>query len=131
MARGVRIDRIRGRPSSRATRLTIQYALNRHVVPARPWCFLNHECDPSCDVQVEGGILYLVARRDLRSGAELTFDYATTERCIAARSPCRCGALQCRGRLAGYTELTLSERQQLGQRPLRYLLRLCPDRAAP
>lgn len=85
--KGARLDQIRGRHSSAATPLTIQMSLFRHLVPARPWCFLNHDCDPSCDVQVKGGRIHLVARRNIRSGDELTFDYATTERRLASAAP--------------------------------------------
>ncbi|GBG33352.1 SET and MYND domain-containing protein DDB_G0292454 [Hondaea fermentalgiana] len=38
--------------------------------------FANHSCDPSVDLSFDGAMAYLVPRRDLASGDELTFHYA-------------------------------------------------------
>jgi len=69
--------------------------------PAR---FLNHSCEPNCAPVVEGGRVFIVARRDIRSGEELTYDYAYARTGGADekhgdRYACRCGAARCRGTL--------------------------------
>lgn len=57
----------------------------------------NHSCDPNIGIQ---GQIVLIARRDIRVGEELTFDYGTTE---TTEQPwrCRCGTQLCRGVVDG------------------------------
>jgi SET domain-containing protein len=64
--------------------------------------FLNHSCDPNCDVIVEDGRLWIETIRDVAPGEELAYDYAFVleERHTPAakrRYPCHCGAPTCRG----------------------------------
>ena len=64
--------------------------------------FLNHSCDPNCDVFVEDGRLWIETIRDVAPGEELAYDYAFVlpERHTPAakrRFPCSCGAARCRG----------------------------------
>ena len=64
--------------------------------------FLNHSCDPNCDVVVDGGRLWIETVRDVAAGEELAYDYAfvLAERHSPAakrRYPCCCGAARCRG----------------------------------
>ena len=61
---------------------------------------LNHSCDPSAYVVYEPDHCYLVARRDIRAGEEITCDYNVN---ITAGTawPCRCGAARCRGTVVG------------------------------
>ncbi len=64
--------------------------------------FLNHSCDPNCDVVVEDGRLWIETIRDVRRGEELAYDYQHTleERHTPAakrRFPCHCGSPRCRG----------------------------------
>jgi len=40
--------------------------------PAR---FLNHSCAPNCEAILEGGKIWILAERDLKSGEEITFNY--------------------------------------------------------
>jgi hypothetical protein len=60
--------------------------------------FINHSCDPSSGFQ---GQLFLVARRPLVAGEEITFDYAMCLHPVDGLDPyqmsCRCGAPLCRG----------------------------------
>jgi hypothetical protein len=64
--------------------------------------FINHACEPNCEIVVERKRVFIEARRDMRAGEEITYDYALeregdddeeTER----RFACRCGASTCRG----------------------------------
>ena len=64
--------------------------------------FLNHACDPNCDVVVDGGRLWIETIRDVAPGEELAYDYAFVleERHTPAakrRHPCSCGSPRCRG----------------------------------
>lgn len=64
--------------------------------------FLNHSCDPNCDVIVEDKRLWIETIRDVVAGEELVYDYAFVleERHTPAakrRYPCACGADNCRG----------------------------------
>jgi SET domain-containing protein len=64
--------------------------------------FINHSCNPNCEaVDVEGRI-FVDARRDIRPGEELTYDYRLErdghwQPEYAERYVCRCGASNCRG----------------------------------
>jgi uncharacterized protein len=57
---------------------------------------INHSCAPNCRVQKIRGRIWIVARRDIEAGEELTFDYgfSFTE---WPKHPCRCGSDRCPG----------------------------------
>lgn len=64
--------------------------------------YFNHSCAPNCETVVEKGRVFIVARRAIAPGEELTYDYqlerpgrAKAE--WARRYACRCGAKRCRG----------------------------------
>ncbi len=59
--------------------------------------FSNHSCDPNIGVQ---GQIVFVAMRDIRTGEELTHDWATTDD-EDYEMECRCGASACRGTITG------------------------------
>ena len=64
--------------------------------------FLNHSCDPNCDVVIDDQRLWIETIRDVEPGEELVYDYAfiLPERHTPAakrRYPCSCGARNCRG----------------------------------
>jgi SET domain-containing protein len=59
--------------------------------------FSNHSCDPNLGVR---GQIIFVAMRDIRSGEELTHDWAMTD-CDDGQMPCRCGAANCRKLITG------------------------------
>ena len=49
--------------------------------------FINHACRPNCWFEIAGRTIWIRASRRIRTGEELTYDYATVgERTI----PCRC-----------------------------------------
>ena len=49
--------------------------------------FINHSCTPNCWFEVVDKTIWIRARRDIRKGEELTYDYSIIgERTI----PCRC-----------------------------------------
>jgi hypothetical protein len=74
----------------------------RLLDPAPPLRFVNHSCDPNCELfywEVEPGELeeerlWLQTIRPIHPGEELLIDYSWP---ADAAIPCRCGALACRG----------------------------------
>lgn len=62
-----------------------------------PDAYLNHSCDPT--VWFTKGWCF-TARKDIREGEELTFDYATGET-YALQGECNCGSTDCRRIILG------------------------------
>ena len=49
--------------------------------------FINHSCTPNCYFEVTDKTIWIRAKRDIRRGEEITYDYST----IGKRTiPCRC-----------------------------------------
>jgi len=65
-------------------------------VPGNPARFLNHSCDPNCEAKPDGGRIWIVARRDIRAGEEITFNYGYDLEDYREH-PCRCGVVDCVG----------------------------------
>ena len=65
-------------------------------VPWNPARFLNHSCAPNCDAECIDDRIWIIARRDIRAGEELTFNYGY-DLPDYADHPCRCGAPECVG----------------------------------
>jgi len=76
------------------------YPDGRVVLLGFPDRHTNHSCDPSAWVLYEGEGAWLVARRDIAAGSEITCDYGIN---VTGGSswPCRCGAARCRGTVTG------------------------------
>lgn len=74
--------------------------------------FVNHSCEPNCEIYIFDGTPYLYAMQEIAAGSELTFDYklqsASSARISRALSrelfPCHCGAPACRGTLVAFPE---------------------------
>jgi SET domain-containing protein len=61
--------------------------------PAR---LINHSCTPNCEAELEEGRIWIVARRDIDPGEEVTFNYGYD--LVDYRDhPCRCGSAGCVG----------------------------------
>ncbi len=61
--------------------------------PAR---FINHSCTPNCDARMEDERIWIIARRDLHAGEELSFNYGYNLEDYEDHV-CRCGAQECLG----------------------------------
>lgn len=114
MAASVPVGEVRGRvmrDSEYESDYTIDLENGSSLEPGSPFRFLNHSCDPNCEL-----ILWEVADQTARptikvwlhtlrsivAGEELTIDYAwPAERAI----PCRCNASDCRGWIVDVDEL--------------------------
>lgn len=57
---------------------------------------INHSCAPNCRAETIRGRVWIIARRDIAEGEELTFDYGFPFREWPLH-PCRCGANTCVG----------------------------------
>ncbi|MCA1672889.1 MAG: SET domain-containing protein, partial [Actinobacteria bacterium] len=68
---------------------------------------VNHSCDPNCGVRLNSsGAPDLIARRLIRRGDEVTFDYAMRNYTVDCfPSVCRCGSGVCRGSVTGWKDL--------------------------
>lgn len=68
--------------------------------------YFNHSCSPNCETEVVRGRVYILTRRSVAAGEELTYDYNyDLDGPITAESlktyECRCGSPSCRGTILG------------------------------
>jgi SET domain-containing protein len=81
--------------------------------------WINHSCDANCESQEDDdGRVYIEARRTIRAGEELTYDYRLSlDRKIGRKTlaayACRCGSETCRGSLLIKPRLKRSARKAL------------------
>lgn len=61
---------------------------------------INHSCEPNCEAQIIRGRIWIVAKRKIRKGDELSFDYGFDLDCWQDH-PCRCGTEKCAGYIVG------------------------------
>ncbi len=59
--------------------------------------FINHSCEPNCDLRVIRGHIIFFALRDIEPGEEILLDYEYSYH--SDRRRCTCGAANCRGRI--------------------------------
>ena len=64
--------------------------------------WINHSCRPNCVPDEDRGRIFILTRRPVFKGEELTFDYGLVSDepmsvALKARYACRCGAKKCRG----------------------------------
>jgi uncharacterized protein len=57
--------------------------------------YLNHSCDPNCEIDEVKNRVWLFALRDISPGEELVWDYNLYDDDDPA--PCHCGSPKCRG----------------------------------
>ena len=57
--------------------------------------YLNHSCDPNCEVDEIKGRVWIFALRDIGPGEELVWDYNLYD--DEDPAPCHCGSRKCRG----------------------------------
>lgn len=86
----------KGRPSS-----IFLFTLNkRHDIdgstPANLARLINHSCTPNCESRILRGKIWIISKRDIEQGAELSFDYGFPV--VEWRDhPCLCGSDKCAG----------------------------------
>ncbi len=57
--------------------------------------YLNHSCEPNCEVDEIKGRVWIFAVRDIAAGEELVWDYNLYD--DEDPAPCYCGSRKCRG----------------------------------
>ena len=57
--------------------------------------YLNHSCDPNCEIEEINKRAWIFALRDIAAGEELLWDYNLYD--DEAPAPCHCGSANCRG----------------------------------
>jgi SET domain-containing protein len=62
--------------------------------------FINHSCAPNCRTEIVRGRVWILARRDIAEGEELTYDYGFPFN-EWRQHPCRCGVPRCAGFIVG------------------------------
>jgi SET domain-containing protein len=77
--------------------------------PAR---FINHGCKPNCEAEIDRDRIWIVARRSIKAGEELTYNYSY-ELDDYENRPCNCGYRECVGYMVAEQHFkTLRERQK-------------------
>ena len=71
--------------------------------------WINHSCAPNCEIEEEDHRVFIEARRDIKPGEELAYDYNLqigerhTKKAKRDHA-CLCGARRCRGTMLGEEE---------------------------
>ena len=81
--------------------------------PAR---FVNHSCAPNCEAECASGRIWITARRDIRPGEEITFNYGYDVEAYQEH-PCRCGAAECVGFIVAEEFFGQLRRQRIFESP--------------
>lgn len=68
--------------------------------------WINHSCAPNCEAEIDEGRVFIRARRNIKAGEELFYDYGLVidepyTAKLKAQYPCWCGSKNCRGTLLG------------------------------
>lgn len=68
-----------------------------------PWNtarLINHSCEPNCETDIEDDHIWIIAKRDIKKGEELNYDYGY-DMANWEEHPCRCGTKSCVGFIVG------------------------------
>jgi uncharacterized protein len=76
--------------------------------------FINHSCDPNCEVDEVRGRVLISAIRDIAAGEEITYDYNLYDGDLDDPALCSCGAANCRKSM--YSEEELARRARAMRR---------------
>ncbi|MER8556983.1 SET domain-containing protein-lysine N-methyltransferase [Mesorhizobium sp. M0965] len=90
------------------TRTTNSFQLdwNVHALFQEPAVVVNHSCDPNLAIVPNRfGAYDFVAVQDISSGAEVTWNYATSEFECVGVSVCLCSSRNCQGSAGGFSAL--------------------------
>ena len=59
--------------------------------------YINHSCDPNCEVDIIKGKIWIIAIKDIKKGDELSYDYGFGYDADFRQFPCKCGSKNCCG----------------------------------
>lgn len=111
----------KGRPKVRGYPVQIGPGIVRDA--RNPIRCINHSCEPNCGLRLRGGVhgfeglVWVVARRDIRLGEQVTFDYAMSQRrddftLDPPGTMCHCHTALCRGVNLGFESLPQAIRNE-------------------
>jgi hypothetical protein len=89
--------------------MAVQIGPNQYYDTQPPGVFVNHSCDPNAGIRDNRD---LVARRQIRKGNEIRFDYSTTMEEHSFTMGCLCGAPRCRHVVADFSTLPLNVQER-------------------
>jgi len=73
-----------------------EYVIDGSAAKWNPAGFINHSCEPNCEPGLIEEALWIITRRDIKPGEELTFNYGYLLEDFRS-NPCQCGAPGCVG----------------------------------
>jgi SET domain-containing protein len=100
--------------------IAYQCSEEEFVLPRGIDGYMNHSCDPNTWWADDHT---LVARRDIRPGEEVTYDYTTTEIALDFEMDCQCGSPLCRGTISNRDYLNREWQTQYGDHLPGYVLK--------
>ena len=59
--------------------------------------FINHSCDPNCEVEGKGLEIWVTSIRNIKAGEELSYDYGFSYDKDYKQFPCKCKSKKCCG----------------------------------
>ncbi len=60
--------------------------------------YINHSCDPNCEVDIENGKIWISSLRRIKKGEELSYDYGYSfDKEDYKDHPCKCNSKNCIG----------------------------------
>ena len=62
--------------------------------------YINHSCNPNCEVDIINGKIWIIAIKDIKKGDELSYDYGFGYDADFRQFPCKCGSKNCCGYIA-------------------------------
>ena len=110
--RGENVFQIEGPISSERTIHSIQIGEFEHITAWKPGMFANHSCNPNCGIKKQNDKVYLCALKTIKSGEEITWDYAMSDYKFNWFMPCSCGSKNCRKNIGGYIFLDKETRRK-------------------
>lgn len=118
--------------STEPSKYTVQTDIKKHWWMDLPASFINHSCHPNLGLKppannTTSAVYDFFAKRDIKAGEQLFWDYETTEYEISEKFHCQCGAPNCRKALKGFryhSLQVLAEHGNNGEWIAPYLLRM-------
>jgi len=129
IAAGTLLFDITGHETPTPTRYSLQVGATLHldqdcarsedeVVQRYFWRYMNHHCEPTVGIRDRAAW----ARRAIRVGEPITFDYNTTERDMAEPFTCHCESTECVGTVRGARHLSSEQRLRVADQLSPWLL---------
>ncbi|MGV8151097.1 MAG: SET domain-containing protein [Candidatus Woesearchaeota archaeon] len=66
-------------------------------IPDNDAKYINHSCNPNCDFEIGEDSVLIHAKRDIKKGEELTYNYGFDFDDEYKEHPCKCGSENCVG----------------------------------